>query len=834
MSSTIISENLDFNRNNENVKPKTSLQIPLEAKYKPFTEDQGESSENYSHHELNDQEEGNFKPLPFHKTTVITIVPLKSLQKDLQSPSEHSGKQMVLPFEDFNDILTKNDELADDTEKQTLNVEKSHPELEKEKSVQKMKKIEDKLISKHVKNQKTPEDQNHDIIESKLNSFEDRIKGLIASEKEEKTEFFNIHSIRNILHSSTRSKMYDLVKNVNSYTDFNLLMAAQLILPKTDSKDFVDRPTKRPISEIRKDFGRLRKRLGIEDFSSVLRQKKVAEKKSSDSSFSVNLSPLSSIITSAAAEIAAIATKTKIEMLKKFIDDNFEQPGSDIVPHEPEDWKSEPEILEEEDLQGNKITNQNVRDVTVALNNVWKELSRVKVEKKGTDSTLLSLPYPFMVPGGRFREFYYWDTYFILEGLVRSKMYTSAFNIVRNFSHIIGTLGYIPNGTREYYKFRSQPPFFPLMLVKLLGINDEIDQFIYTEGLRMAIKEYNWFKTYRSVQVKKGNKIHHLNYFHVKTDFPRPESLAEDIKTFLSQSVQNEGEIFSNLKSGAESGWDFSSRWFKGEGIETIAAYSQIPVDLNAILFKNEQILSKLFEKNGMREKAREFGDLAQKRHEAINTILWNQKAGTWNDLRLSDNTFVDQRFYFSNVFPLIFDITPPNKPVESGEMDKIETENHENFINTSPKNTIYTVLNTHKKELFYYKGGVPTSGAGPSDQQWDFPNVWAPHQYLIVEKLFSLNEKEMALQIARAFYNSVKAGYQQSGVFYEKYNCLTLGLTGKGGEYEAQTGFGWTNGTALSFIKMFGDMLDDEYDINNEYERISEYLSMKVSGTER
>ncbi|KRH94022.1 Neutral trehalase [Pseudoloma neurophilia] len=616
-------------------------------------------------------------------------------------------------------------------------------------------------------------------------------------------------------------------------------MAAQLILPKADSKDFVDRPTKRPISEIRRDFNRLRKRLGIQNFSKALKNNKAQNNDIGfQTSFTVKANPLGSLITSAAAEIASVASKTKIEMLKRFIDDNFDMPGTDLVPHDPEDWRPHPAILEETDSYGNEITNQNVKDVAIGLNDVWKELSRVKVEKKGRDSTLLSLPYPFMVPGGRFREFYYWDTYFILEGLIRSKMYESAFNIVRNFAHIIDKLGYIPNGTREYYKFRSQPPFFPLMLVKIMGINEEMDQFVLTEGLKMALNEYEWFRRYRSVHVKKGNKLYLLNFFHVKTDFPRPESLSEDIKTFLSQNVQSEGEIFSNLKSGAESGWDFSSRWFKGEGIETISAYNQIPVDLNAILFKNEQIISKLLEKVGDLEKAREFGDLSIRRHEAINEVLWNDNIGTWNDVRLDDHTFVDQRFFFSNVFPLIFDITPPSKTQESrkklkkNDLLSDSPEDAQN-IGRATENTIYTVLNAHKKELFSYKGGVPTSGEGPSEQQWDFPNVWAPHQYLIVEKLNSIGEKDMALQIARAFYNSVKAGFLQSKVFYEKYNCLKLGLTGKGGEYEAQTGFGWTNGTALSFIHMFGDLLDDDYDVQNEYEKISELLAAKVSGNE-
>lgn len=775
------------------------------------------------------------------KTTVITFAPMKNLLSELPSTDYSSKKDSQIPYEDFNQILTAANECLSDEKPESMNIQENmRPQgpisLETDGSFNGIiSDLEDKMIAKHMnKSGQRSTSEMVDSIQSKLNSFDDTIRNVINSQSLGDESAFDIHSIKTLHSSGFKSRMFDLVKNVNSYTDFNLLMAAQLILPRTDSKDFVDRPTKRPIKAIRRDFNRLRKRLGIENYSKVLSTDKNHKKDFFEESFTVNSNPFGSLITSAAAEIAAVATKTKIEMLKRFIDDNFELPGTDLKAYKPDDWKSHPEILKENDALGNKITNKNVKEIVIALNNVWKELSRVKVEKEGSSSTLLSLPYPFMVPGGRFREFYYWDTYFILEGLVRSKMYESAFNIVRNFAHIIKTLGYIPNGTREYYKFRSQPPFFPLMLIKIMGINEEMDQFVLTEGLKMALREYNWFKKYRSVQVKKGNKIHLLNFFHVKTDFPRPESLSEDIKTFLSQNLQSEGQIFSNLKSGAESGWDFSRRWFKGDGIETIAAYNQIPVDLNAILYKNEQIISKLLEKNAMTQTAKEFGDLASKRYEAINAILWNDKIGTWNDVRLDDNSFVDQRFFFSNLFPLIFDITPPSKSslLKKHQKSKMLNENtdEQEKSTSSTENTIYSVLNVHKKELFFYKGGVPASGEGPSDQQWDFPNVWAPHQYLIVEKLYSLGEKQSALQIARAFYNSVKAGYLQSKVFYEKYNCLKLGLTGKGGEYEAQTGFGWTNGTALSFIHMFGDLLDEEYDVQNEYEKIIEYLAIKVS----
>ena len=79
-------------------------------------------------------------------------------------------------------------------------------------------------------------------------------------------------------------------------------------------------------------------------------------------------------------------------------------------------------------------------------------------------SSLIPLPNSYIVPGGRFREVYYWDTYFTLLGLMVSDQEKMAQNMVDNFSFLIDSIGFIPNGNRVYYLGRSQPPFFSLLV----------------------------------------------------------------------------------------------------------------------------------------------------------------------------------------------------------------------------------------------------------------------------------------------------------------------------------------------------------------------------------
>lgn len=40
--------------------------------------------------------------------------------------------------------------------------------------------------------------------------------------------------------------------------------------------------------------------------------------------------------------------------------------------------------------------------------------------------SLLALPGYFFIPGQRFRELYYWDTYWVIKGLLVSQMPSSA------------------------------------------------------------------------------------------------------------------------------------------------------------------------------------------------------------------------------------------------------------------------------------------------------------------------------------------------------------------------------------------------------------------------
>jgi len=124
-------------------------------------------------------------------------------------------------------------------------------------------------------------------------------------------------------------------------------------------------------------------------------------------------------------------------------------------------------------------------------------------------SSQLSLTHPYVVPGGRFREVYYWDSYFTLLGLMADGRADLAHGLVDNFADLIGRYGHVPNGARTYYLSRSQPPVFFLMAGKIGG-GDAADGYAhYLPALR---REYRFWMDGES-RARPGHPVAHVVRF---------------------------------------------------------------------------------------------------------------------------------------------------------------------------------------------------------------------------------------------------------------------------------------------------------------------------------
>jgi alpha,alpha-trehalase len=414
------------------------------------------------------------------------------------------------------------------------------------------------------------------------------------------------------------------------------------------------------------------------------------------------------------------------------------------------------------------------RTVGQHIESLWNELTRKPAQQAGT---LISLPLPYIVPGGRFREIYYWDSFFTMLGLEVSGRIEMIRNMIDNFSYLIDSVGFVPNGNRTYFLGRSQPPFFSCM-VKLLSNHDQDALVNYLPQLE---KEYSfWMRgsaslspgkvaTNRVVRMADGSI---LNRYWDAYDTPRPESYKEDVE-LAHKSKQSKKELFRHLRAAAESGWDFSTRWFEDvKSFESIHTTDIIPVDLNCLLIHVEQVLSEAWQKSGNSMKSAEYSVFAEKRKMGVMKYCWNA-----NENFFFDYDFVKQvqkkYLTLAGVFPLYFKIA-------SSEQAK----------------RVANVL----EGKFLQQGGFITT-LEYSGQQWDAPNGWAPLQWIAYNGLKNYDQHALADEAKRRWLTLVDGVYHQTGKMMEKYNVTDTTLAGGGGEYPNQDGFGWTNGVTAAFL---------------------------------
>jgi alpha,alpha-trehalase len=420
--------------------------------------------------------------------------------------------------------------------------------------------------------------------------------------------------------------------------------------------------------------------------------------------------------------------------------------------------------------------------IATHIKNLWQVLKR-NPDRALEGSSLLPLPNAYIVPGGRFREIYYWDSYFTMLGLQESNEYEMIENMIANFDYLINTYGHIPNGNRSYYLSRSQPPFFSLM-VNLLA--EKKGNIVYKNYLPSLQKEYDYWmdktaKTKHAVTMPDGSI---LNRYYDADNAPRQESYKEDfdVATKASSRLYPESQIikFQNicrdLRSGAESGWDFSTRWFAdGKNISTIQTTNLIPVDLNGLLYHLELTLATANKIAGNMQQANSFNALASKRRKAINKYCFNAKSNWYFDYNIAtkkQSTIMTA----AGISPL--------------------------FFNIAAKEKARAIAKTLQK-YFVKPGGIVTS-LTTSGQQWDAPNGWAPLQWMAVKGLENYNQTALAKDIANRWVSLNIKVYKETGKLMEKYNVVNINLPAGGGEYEGQDGFGWTNGVLLKMRTIY------------------------------
>lgn len=435
--------------------------------------------------------------------------------------------------------------------------------------------------------------------------------------------------------------------------------------------------------------------------------------------------------------------------LREFINDNFYE----IAPKKP------PDIAESD---SETTPREYVREL-------WPYLEWHNRRDRGS---LIALPHPYIIPGGRFNEQFYWDSYFIMLGLAADGHWDKIYAMMRNYAYMMSKFKIIPTANRTYFVSRSQPPFLALM-VRLLA--EEYGKNAYVEFLPTLLAEYHfWMRgTKRAVAEGYSRRVVSMpadgailnRYFDSKST-PRPDVGGADLLT-AAHANRDEKELFTNIRAGAESGWDFSSRWFGDSAtIGSIITIELIPVDLNSLLYVLEMTIARAYRYIKLQRVAKRFQDVAEQRAQAIRRYCWNAEEGWFYDYNFQKQTQSPEAT-LAAVFPLYANLAT----AEQAAQVAIRLERD-----------------------FLKPGGLVTT-LKHTGQQWDFPNGWAPLQWVAIQALRNYDYDELATKIREAWLNANEVLFATQHKLVEKYDVLHLGVIGEGGEYDPQEGFGWTNG---------------------------------------
>ncbi|MET0288982.1 MAG: alpha,alpha-trehalase TreA [Pseudoxanthomonas sp.] len=414
------------------------------------------------------------------------------------------------------------------------------------------------------------------------------------------------------------------------------------------------------------------------------------------------------------------------------------------------------------------------------IDGLWPVLTR-SFHDTSPYSNALPLPHPTAVPGGRFREVYYWDSYFTMLGLVASGEDRLSRDMLDNFAFLIDTYGHIPNGTRNYFLTRSQPPFFAFM------VSDEASRggdAVYRKYLPQLQKEYAYWM--EGAQTLAAGRAHRrvlklpdgtvLNRYWDDSDQPRQEAWIHDLRTAKEARPRPAAEVYRDLRAAAESGWDFSGRWFDDPmKLSTIRTTAFAPIDLNSLMYHLEITLVAAC-RTEPPACTIDYATAAKQRQAAVERYLWNPKGYyadyDWQRRRVSDAVTA------ATAFPL--------------------------FAGLASRDHARVTAATVKARLLR-PGGIATT-EHTTGQQWDAPNGWAPLQWVAVEGLRRYQQDALAESIGRGFLGRVQALFAREHKLVEKYDIDARDgdAHGGGGEYPNQDGFGWTNGVTRRLLELY------------------------------
>lgn len=392
------------------------------------------------------------------------------------------------------------------------------------------------------------------------------------------------------------------------------------------------------------------------------------------------------------------------------------------------------------------------RDIANAFAHIEQTWSELTINQKNDNGTLVGLPFPYIIPsvgaenGFSFREMYYWDSYFIMRGLIQTGKTELAEGILENIINLFRRFHIVPNASRFYFTSRSQAPVMTMMIFDIYNAGDKNESWLI-ERLRIAEREYHTVWT--------------------NADQPNIRLTSTGLSRYYDINCLDD-------LAEAESGWDMTTR-FGGKCL------SFNPIDLNSLLYIYERDFARGYKIIGDEDTSDVWRQKAEHRAEIINELLWDKSLNFYFDYNYIDQV-KSPVWSLAGYYPMLAGLT-------TDEHNKHLLDNLPNFTN---------------------KGGLVTTrydqepDPRPINKQWAYPNGWAPLNWIVCEGLSNQGYNEKAEEVARLWIGNNLNWFREYGYFRESYNVINPQLPSNEGLYPSQHGFGWTNGVFIDLVHKY------------------------------
>lgn len=426
-------------------------------------------------------------------------------------------------------------------------------------------------------------------------------------------------------------------------------------------------------------------------------------------------------------------------------------------------------------------------DCLAYIDAYWDKVIRPPM-KRVINHKVIHIPHSFFTPNhSKFSYIFYWDSFFMFRGLLRTKREWLMKEMVENFIYLLETYGAVPNFNAPAAMGRSQPPFLSSMIL------DTYNGYYYAHKKKNRFIKVLHGLNSSKAWLKRVTIYAKLEYEKVWIDTDRLHY--HSVPGWILNRY-GDTDIGYAHSSEIESGWDFTSRYYS-------RADDFFPVDLNVYLYKYERDFAKIASILGDETEQKKWGGVAKKRQETINTYMWNEKEGFFYDYDYVHKKRSDF-LSLAGFTPLWAGLATAKqakkmvKKLPAFETDHALTIDAKESL--APKVKIANLPEA-------YKIGIDAMLA---PKQWDYPNAWPPLEYLTVIGLLKYGFVEDATRLMEKYIKTHAALFRKHKTFHEKINGVT-GLPSGTYDYELQLGFGWTNAIFYRYIQILDSLQKNE-----------------------